>query len=154
MTFGAEGTEGTYVRAFSGDQPCPHELLPLEKPACTTPRMSQPFSMSSRLTVITRYASLPGSQRLIRTVRQLDCARTYAAGTSEEILGDVGWRERGLVMGTKLYPTAVRRHVHFTDKSTQPLCIRRADVKSAQVVRKSLTALRTCGSISMSRSRP
>ncbi|KIP05713.1 hypothetical protein PHLGIDRAFT_488312 [Phlebiopsis gigantea 11061_1 CR5-6] len=37
---------------------------------------------------------------------ELDCARTYAAGTCEEILGDISWRERGLAMDTKLYPTA------------------------------------------------
>ena len=39
---------------------------------------------------------------------QLDSARTYSGGTSEEILGEVGWQQRGLVMDTKLYPNAVR----------------------------------------------
>ena len=39
---------------------------------------------------------------------QLDTARTYAAGTSEEILGEVGWQKRGLMMDTKLYPNTVR----------------------------------------------
>lgn len=36
---------------------------------------------------------------------ELDTARVYAAGTSEELLGSLGWKERGLVMDTKLYPT-------------------------------------------------
>ncbi|EKM52788.1 uncharacterized protein PHACADRAFT_261417 [Phanerochaete carnosa HHB-10118-sp] len=37
---------------------------------------------------------------------ELDSARTYAGTTSEEIVGEVGWQKRGLVMDTKLYPNA------------------------------------------------
>lgn len=36
---------------------------------------------------------------------ELDTARVYCAGTSEEMLGDLDWKKRGLVMDTKLYPT-------------------------------------------------
>ena len=36
---------------------------------------------------------------------QIDTARVYTRGTSEEYLGQIGWKERGLVMDTKLYPT-------------------------------------------------
>ena len=32
----------------------------------------------------------------------------YARGTSEEVLGEVGWVARGLSVATKIYPTAVR----------------------------------------------
>ncbi|KAI0713132.1 Aldo/keto reductase [Cerioporus squamosus] len=35
---------------------------------------------------------------------EVDTARVYAAGTSEEFLGKIGWKKRGLVMETKLYP--------------------------------------------------
>ena len=38
---------------------------------------------------------------------QIDTARVYTRGTSEEYLGQIGWKERGLVMDTKLYPTIV-----------------------------------------------
>ncbi|KAI0334260.1 Aldo/keto reductase [Cubamyces sp. BRFM 1775] len=36
---------------------------------------------------------------------EIDTARVYAGGTSEEYLGKIGWQKRGLVMDTKLYPT-------------------------------------------------
>lgn len=35
---------------------------------------------------------------------EIDTARGYGGGTSEETLADLGWQSRGLVMGTKLYP--------------------------------------------------
>lgn len=35
---------------------------------------------------------------------ELDTARVYCYGTSEEMLTTVEWKKRGLVMGTKLYP--------------------------------------------------
>ena len=38
---------------------------------------------------------------------EIDTARVYAGGTSEEYLGKLGWQERGLLMETKLYPTTV-----------------------------------------------
>lgn len=41
------------------------------------------------------------------TVDQIDTARTYTGGTSEEYLGDLGWQKRGLKMDTKLYPNVV-----------------------------------------------
>lgn len=37
---------------------------------------------------------------------QVDTARVYAGGTSEEYLGQIGWKEKGLKLETKLYPTA------------------------------------------------
>ncbi|KAI0641001.1 Aldo/keto reductase [Trametes meyenii] len=37
---------------------------------------------------------------------EIDTARIYGQGTSEEYLGKIGWQKRGLVMGTKLYPIA------------------------------------------------
>ncbi|KAH8929890.1 Aldo/keto reductase [Atractiella rhizophila] len=35
---------------------------------------------------------------------EVDTARVYGNGTSEEYLGKIGWQKRGLVMETKLYP--------------------------------------------------
>jgi len=36
---------------------------------------------------------------------QVDTARMYAGGTSEEYLGKINWKEKGLKLETKLYPT-------------------------------------------------
>lgn len=35
---------------------------------------------------------------------ELDTARSYTKGTSEEMLGELGWQKRGLIVATKLYP--------------------------------------------------
>ncbi|KAK5130703.1 hypothetical protein LTR08_001733 [Meristemomyces frigidus] len=37
---------------------------------------------------------------------EIDTARAYGEGSSEEFLGELDWRKRGLVMDTKYYPTA------------------------------------------------
>ncbi|RDW71289.1 aldo-keto reductase-8 [Coleophoma cylindrospora] len=37
---------------------------------------------------------------------EVDNARTYAAGTCEQFFADANWEKRGLIMTTKLYPTA------------------------------------------------
>ncbi|KAI1111052.1 aldo/keto reductase [Nemania sp. NC0429] len=37
---------------------------------------------------------------------ELDSARAYGEGTTEELLGDLKWQDRGLKMDTKLFPTA------------------------------------------------
>ena len=37
---------------------------------------------------------------------EIDTARVYCGGTSEEYLGKVDWKKQGLVMDTKLYPHA------------------------------------------------
>jgi len=42
---------------------------------------------------------------------EVDTARGYCGGTSEEYLGKIGWQKRGLVMMTKLYPTAARNRL-------------------------------------------
>ena len=39
---------------------------------------------------------------------QVDTAFVYSGGTSEEYLGKIGWKERGLIVHTKLYPWPVR----------------------------------------------
>ncbi|KAJ7200023.1 Aldo/keto reductase [Mycena pura] len=37
--------------------------------------------------------------------REVDTARNYGAGTSEQALGKIDWKEKGILMETKLYPT-------------------------------------------------
>ncbi|KAI3340084.1 Aldo/keto reductase [Ustulina deusta] len=37
---------------------------------------------------------------------ELDSARAYGEGTTEELLGDLKWQQRGLKMDTKLFPSA------------------------------------------------
>ena len=39
---------------------------------------------------------------------EIDTARAYGEGSSEEMLGDLEWQKRGIVMDTKYYPTAGR----------------------------------------------
>jgi aflatoxin B1 aldehyde reductase len=38
---------------------------------------------------------------------QLDTARVYGVGTGEGVLGKTNWKEKGILMETKLYPVAV-----------------------------------------------
>ncbi|TDL17032.1 Aldo/keto reductase [Rickenella mellea] len=41
---------------------------------------------------------------------EVDTAIAYTGGTSEEYLGKLNWQKRGLIVETKLYPNAGRRH--------------------------------------------
>lgn len=41
---------------------------------------------------------------------EVDTARVYGQGSSEEYLGELKWQDRGIVMETKLYPSAPRTH--------------------------------------------
>ena len=61
--------------------------------------------------------------------RQIDTARTYTSGTSEEYLGKIDWKKRGLVMDTKLYPNAVRgfcAHILTSVVETMGMLVERA----------------------------
>lgn len=40
-------------------------------------------------------------------IHQIDTARGYCGGTSEEYLGKIDWQKKGLKMETKLYPNVV-----------------------------------------------
>lgn len=42
--------------------------------------------------------------------KEVDTARAYTNGTSERLLGDIGWQQRDLVVETKLYPRENERH--------------------------------------------
>ena len=41
---------------------------------------------------------------------EVDTARGYGDGTSEELLSEVDWKTRGIIMGTKLYPKPKYTH--------------------------------------------
>ncbi|KAF8512320.1 Aldo/keto reductase [Gautieria morchelliformis] len=41
---------------------------------------------------------------------EVDTARTYTGGTSEEYLGEIGWKDRGLIVETKLSPRLTFKH--------------------------------------------
>ncbi|QRW27414.1 aldo/keto reductase family protein [Rhizoctonia solani] len=41
---------------------------------------------------------------------EIDTARVYTNGTSEELLGEADWKKRGLVVETKLYPSGPIKH--------------------------------------------
>ena len=45
---------------------------------------------------------------------EIDTARNYGAGSTEEYLAQANWQERGLVMETKLYPTKGRNMAWVT----------------------------------------
>ena len=92
-------------------------------PVYSHPRPSGRSWTSSRPTATTKYATLLSfDHQRFDVPCQLDTARTYAGGTSEEILGEVGWRERGLVMDTKLYPNAVRTEIPNSRLVSDSLC--------------------------------
>ena len=50
---------------------------------------------------------------------EIDSARVYGEGSSEEFLGKLDWQKRGLIMDTKLYPTYVNATMskeHYSHK--------------------------------------
>lgn len=42
--------------------------------------------------------------------REIDSARTYCGGTSEEYLGKIDWKEKGLIIETKLAVSSARSY--------------------------------------------
>ncbi|KAK1148372.1 hypothetical protein N8T08_010183 [Aspergillus melleus] len=63
---------------------------------------------------------------------EVDTARIYGAGSSEEILAEVEWQKRGLVMATKLYPSTAAVVESYTH---QPDDLRRGLVKSLSALK-------------------
>lgn len=45
---------------------------------------------------------------------EIDTARVYGSGTTEEMLGDLDWQKRKIVMGTKLYPNAGTQYAQMS----------------------------------------
>lgn len=86
----------------------------------TTWRMSQLSLTSFKLMATPRYGDLYPTLCWLSSFRQIDTARAYCGGTSEEYLGKLDWQKRGLKMETKLYPTVVRL-LHLADLYHLPL---------------------------------
>lgn len=66
--------------------------------------------------------------------REVDTARLYGGGSSEEMLASLEWQRRGLVMDTKLYPNArlpVQSAVTYTH---QPEDVRRGLMESLKAL--------------------
>jgi aflatoxin B1 aldehyde reductase len=71
---------------------------PIFQPKFTPPGVEQ-----------TRIHTLPAASALLDVFQshshnEIDTARVYGGGSSEEYLGNLDWQKRGLVMGTKYYP--------------------------------------------------
>ncbi|OSX56605.1 hypothetical protein POSPLADRAFT_1174997 [Postia placenta MAD-698-R-SB12] len=47
---------------------------------------------------------------------EIDTARTYTGGTSEEYLGKIDWKKRGLILETKLYPNVSNTRLQNPDR--------------------------------------
>jgi aflatoxin B1 aldehyde reductase len=62
---------------------------------------------------MTRVHTLDDTAALLDTFQahghnEVDTARVYGEGSSEEYLGKSDWQKRGIIMDTKLYPTSIR----------------------------------------------
>lgn len=68
---------------------------------------------------------------------EVDSARTYCNGTSEEYLGELKWQERGIIMDTKLSPN----NKAASGPNIKSYTHKPADLKPALM--ESLTALKT-----------
>lgn len=68
---------------------------------------------------------------------EIDTARTYGGGSSEQYLGELQWKERGLIMDTKLSP---RSHL-FSGPDARVYTHKPADLRDALM--ESLKALKT-----------
>ncbi|KAF7340301.1 putative aldo keto reductase protein [Mycena venus] len=69
---------------------------------------------------------------------EVDTARMYAAGTSEQMLGSIAWQKRGLKMETKIFPTKGKNAGWLT---AEELSHTPADLRKG--LNNSLTALKT-----------
>ncbi|KAI1825388.1 Aldo/keto reductase [Xylaria intraflava] len=66
---------------------------------------------------------------------ELDSARAYGEGTTEELLGEVKWQDRGLKMDTKLFPTAGHPLEKGGGYSHTPADVRRGLLDSLQALK-------------------
>ncbi|KAJ7122982.1 Aldo/keto reductase [Mycena epipterygia] len=57
--------------------------------------------------------------------REIDTARVYCAGTSEEYLGKINWQEKGILMETKLYPFVPKQPTNQEIRSHSPEDLRK-----------------------------
>jgi aflatoxin B1 aldehyde reductase len=87
MTFGAKGADGARV----------HETKDIEA-------ILDVFLKHGHREVCTAFLS---HLMFTNLCFQLDTARVYGVGTGEGVMGKTNWKEKGILMETKLYPAAV-----------------------------------------------
>jgi aflatoxin B1 aldehyde reductase len=73
--------------------------------------VNTPLANSSTDTLGARVHGLADAASILDTFQrhghnEIDTARIYGGGSSEEMLASLSWKERGLIMATKLYPRA------------------------------------------------
>lgn len=66
---------------------------------------------------------------------EVDTARVYGEGSSEEYLGRIGWQSRGLKMDTKLYPTSGRPGMSPENYSHSPEDLREGLMRSLKALK-------------------
>jgi aflatoxin B1 aldehyde reductase len=66
---------------------------------------------------------------------EVDSARVYGNGSTEEILGELDWQKRGLIMDTKLYPNAGRAMVEQEQYTRKPEDVRKGLMQSLQALK-------------------
>jgi Aldo/keto reductase family len=66
---------------------------------------------------------------------EIDTSRVYGEGSSEEYLGNLDWRKRGLIMDTKLYPTYVSPHMAKESYSHKPEDLRKGLMASLEALK-------------------
>ncbi|KAK0628371.1 keto reductase [Bombardia bombarda] len=68
---------------------------------------------------------------------EVDSARTYGGGSSEEYLGQLDWRKRGIIMDTKLSPSASKQTANTTVKgyTHKPEQLKSALLESLQALK-------------------
>lgn len=65
---------------------------------------------------------------------EIDTARAYGNGSSETMLAELDWRQRGLVMATKLYPTYIAASMRAGAYSHKPEDVRRGLMDSLEAL--------------------
>ncbi len=65
---------------------------------------------------------------------EVDTARVYGAGSSEETLAEIGWKKRGIIMDTKLYPNAGGAMAFADSYTHKPEDVRRGLLNSLKAL--------------------
>lgn len=66
---------------------------------------------------------------------EIDTARVYGNGSTEEILADLDWQKRGLVMDTKLYPNSGTPMAKNDQYTHRPEDVRRGLMNSLKALK-------------------
>lgn len=87
MTFGEEGSASANALLTSANTK--------KKTGADQVRVHDPTTASAILDAFQKHGH-----------NEIDTARAYGSGSSEQMLGDLSWQKRGIVMDTKFYPSA------------------------------------------------